>query len=279
MKKSTSIILALSLALSSACGGGSNNDQGTSFSLVGFNSFDEENVCQLDVFTSVLVLGLSDTGVSESLGDFGLASCLTIQNNMTTQFVRADRVYLDYFVPGASDQPPSTSIALGLILAPFASQVGAQGGGQGGGQGFVTGPGGSTIVGPPPFTSLPSSFTIGAAGGTEGGAAQIVSARFIAVPVEVREWLALNRLSLPEPPFQMTLVARVAGVTSGGDALVTNEATIPIIVRIDNPIAPTIGQGGDSEVTATFQDGTSNFSVDESSTAGGDEGTTDFDFN
>ncbi|NMC63360.1 MAG: hypothetical protein GYA55_09365, partial [SAR324 cluster bacterium] len=79
-------------------------------------------------------------------------------------------------------------------------------------------------------------------------AANMISAGFIAVPVEVTTWLALNRASLPEPPFTMAVTHYVTGVTSSGDRLETNKLTLFVVVTPDVIITP---ETTNPEVTAT----------------------------
>jgi hypothetical protein len=272
MNRWKNIFLSTALATLSACGGGGgNNDQGTTFSLIGFNSVDPQNVCQPESFISQMIIGLSDAGQSE-VGDIGaFAPCITLQNNMSTQYVRVDRLYLEYFVPGAAEQPPTTSTALGVILGPQPSV--SNDGGTG------SGPGGSPIVGPPPFTSLPPSFTNGGGGAGAGGVAQTQTVGANVVPVEIREWLALNRLSLPETPFQMTLIARAGGVTNSGDSIVTNDNVFQVIVTEDNLITPTTGNGGTGAGDESFEEGTDFFEdgATENSNEGDESVDLDFD--
>jgi hypothetical protein len=61
------------------------------------------------------------------------------------------------------------------------------------------------------------------------------------VPPEIGEWLALNRDSLPEPPFQMTLVTTAYGVTTAGDRIETNSLPYLIVVYEDRVITPSTG--------------------------------------
>jgi hypothetical protein len=77
---------------------------------------------------------------------------------------------------------------------------------------------------------------------------QQVTGGFLAVPPEIGEWLAFHRESLPEPPFQMTLVTTAMGVTTAGDEVVTNSLPYLIVVQEDRVIEPS--SGTPSEPTA-----------------------------
>jgi hypothetical protein len=212
------------LAFLVGCGGGSNNDQGVGFSLIGFNAV-EDGECQEDTFISAAGAPLSDAGGQEG-PDIGLFTCATVQNNTTTQFVRTDRMLLEYYIDGASEQPPSTSTGVSTFLGPASGGEGTN----------------------PPDSTLPGSLE-----GVENRA----MLSFPYVPVSIREWLSLNRNSLPEPPFEMTVVATVTGVTSAGDRIETNPASLLVVVSPDVPIQPTTNEpeGLEGEESEEFEEG------------------------
>ncbi len=244
-------LLGLATLLASCGGGGANNDQGVSFSLIQFNGTNEDGVCDPNIGLSQEFLFLSDGNAAESPPEFGSFSCVTVQNNMTTQAVRVDRMFVEYYVPGADMQPPSTTYAWGKVLG--ATQIngvgviggnnqqggGQQGGGQQGGGGGGNnqqgggqqgGQQGGAIFSPiglpgsslPPVFAAPTSYTSG----------------FMLATPEVREWFSLNRNKLPEPPFVMTGIFTASGVTSSGDRIETNSLELPISVLEDRLISP-----------------------------------------
>ena len=194
-----------------SCGGGSNNDQGVAFTLLGYNSVDDQGVCELDLFTTSINIPLSNGASGELVGGGDVGACLTVQNNMSSQGVRADRFIMEYSIVGSSLQPPTTSRAIGRIAAPAPAVVSGAGG----------------AAAPRPIGDLPPGF---------GNNKNLVQTGFSPLPVEIREWLNLNRNSLPELPFNMTLNGRVAGVTTGGDSIESNPVSFSITLLEDNVI-------------------------------------------
>ena len=191
--------------------GSSNNDQGVSFTAIGYNTFDENRVCQPDTFTTGMSIPISMGTTGETLVNSGQAvySCINLQNNMTTMFIRTDRVFHEFFIEGASAQPPSSSAPLSIVLGPGkgSDAAGLQGS---------------------PSSSLPPGMTN----------ANSMSAPFIAIPAEIMEWISLNREALPEPPFTMGVTHYVSGVTSSGDRLNSNPLTMFVVVTPDVIIPP-----------------------------------------
>lgn len=207
------------------CGSASNNDQGVSFSALGFFSEAPESEDDLPPGQIGATTTLSNS--TETGAEFGGAifTFLGLQNNLSSQFIRVERIFMSYHVSGASQQPPSTSIAHSYILAPPQ----------------VTGGEGEDTSGDSPFDStLPPSFngenTVGSMG----------FGQFPIVPLEVIEWLNFNRNSLPELPFNMTIDVYARGVTSAGDSLETNTVSFVVNFTPDQIINPT---GGDETET------------------------------
>lgn len=224
MKKTTGLLPRLALggvvALLGSCGTAA-NDQGVSFTITSFNAVDDEGKCQMDVGVSGVSFPLSsDTETALSSGNV-YAPCVQMQNNMSTQFIRTERAYLSFYVEGASEQPPSTVTVLGTVIGP-----------------------GSDIE-PEGTTQTNSAST--RKGTIPTGALSIanrVVAPIIVVPSETRSWMALNRASLPEPPFNMVITASVTGVTSAGDRMESNPLSINGEVTSDLVIVPTDGGDG-----------------------------------
>lgn len=228
---STRRVLTASLlgAFLVGCGGGSNNDQGSNFTLTNFNALDEENVCELDLFISETAISLSSQ-TNPEVRSPGSGVCYTVQNNLQSRYVRVDRVFIDYYVDGAREQPPSTSLATSGVLGPVATTTT----GTGASPGTVSTDPSHYTPGNPPQTSLPPGFQ----------AANKLVKGLTLVPASIHQWLALNRAQLPEPPFQMDAIVRVAGETSAGDRIETNPANITVHVLPDNPISsPTTTSG------------------------------------
>lgn len=141
-----------------------------------------------------------------------------VQNNMYGQFFRADRILLEYYIPGASVQPPSTNVALNLLAGP------AESGTQGGAAAAVTGG-----IRRPNITSLPPTFN------------QICNRAFAHVPIipaPIREWLNFNAGQLPETPFDLEIVVTLTGLASGGNRYDTNQGLFTINVVPEIPVVP-----------------------------------------
>jgi hypothetical protein len=146
---------------------------------------------------------------------------LGLQNNLYGQVFRADRVLLEYYIPGASVQPPSTNVALNMLAGP--AEAGTQGGAAGG---AATNTGG---IRRPFVTSLPPTFN------------QICNRSFAQVPIipsPIREWLNFNSNQLPEAPFDLEIVITITGLSSGGNRYDTNQGLFTISVVPEIPVIP-----------------------------------------
>lgn len=197
-------LVGVSLALLAVgCGSASNNDQGVSFTNLGFFSADDEGVCEDGGITGIGVTLGSSTGDGNITG---ISVCMGIQNNLSGQFIRSDRAIVSYSVPGSSIQPPSAVVPFTIVLGPGS-----------------TGPD-STL---PDGVNNPSKVIVGVD----------------VLPSEIRSFLSLNRESFPEAPYTLIANVTVSGITSAGDRLETNEASLAIEVVVDNPINPTAGDG------------------------------------
>jgi hypothetical protein len=158
-----------------------------------------------------------------------------VQNNMIGQYYRGDRLLLDYYIPGASVQPPSTNVALSV----FAGPAGGNGANGGAGATGASGGSGSNESGGlrrPQNTSLPPTFS------SLCNQSYAVAA---VIPASIREWLNFNRDLLPEPPFSMEVYALVSGVSSGGNRYDTNTA----VLHVD--VLPEVFVPDDNAVTTT----------------------------
>jgi hypothetical protein len=197
------LVLAGIVLAIGGCGSASNNDQGMSFTLIGFSKSGGSG----DDSGQILPLGTDQ----ESSGTPSVQGALTfygVQNNLSNQGVRVDRAFLDFYVDGATMQPPQTTVPMGFVLGPVAS----------------TTAGGSL---PPSWSTI----------------ANVKWYQQFVVPPDVMAWLNLNRNSLPELPFQMTVHVRVTGVTTAGDRLETNTLDYPVDFVPDQIIPPTGGTG------------------------------------
>lgn len=217
MQNKILITLLAASTLVAGCGGGSNNDQGVSFSLIGFNSVDDQNACEADQFVSENRTNISFGDTTENLASANftpLAQCMTVRNNMSSQGIRVDRAILNYNVAGSSLQPPRTTVATSKLLGVSES-------------GYET----------PPDSSLPPGFA--------GIAPESLIAPII-IPPSIFEYLNLNRNSFPDLPYILETCVTLSGVTTSGQRINTNEACIPVTVAEDNVIPPTEGDGADA---------------------------------
>jgi len=174
-----------------------------------------------------LVLGNSNTRTNGVVG---------VQNNLSGQFFRADRIFLDYFIPGAALQPPSTNLLVTVFAGP--AGAGSQGGGQGGGQ--AGGQAGGVVATPTPISSLPPTFNKNC---------NTAFALTSIVPAVITEWLNVNSASLPAAPYILEVTARITGISSSGKVYETNPAFLPIDVLPQGS-----AQASASEADAPFVD-------------------------
>ena len=204
--------------LASGCGSGSSNNQGVSFTLTGFfESSDDDAAGQVGVIEP-----LSFSSTEDATSDAGaIFTFVGLQNNLSQQFIRTDGVFMDYFIPGASKQPPSSATGLSTVIGPAVS---------------------STAGGDPFQSTLPPSFA------GEGAPGNISKAQVMIVPPDVLTWMNLNRAALPELPFLLVITVQVTGVTSSGDRLDSNEGEFLVEFTPDNRIPPqnNAPQGGDN---------------------------------
>ena len=207
--------LAVGLAVV-GCGSSTNNDQGASFTLLGyFAELPASGGSELPVQLTGLSILLSDTETDETppsgnnLGAGTVLAVVGVQSNLTQQALRTDQVFFEYNIPGASAQPPTTNYALSMTLGPADSRVPAT-----------------------PSSTLPGGFI----GVSNRGFAQVP-----VIPAEIRQWMSLNRNSLPERPFVMTVRTVVTGVGTAGDRWDTNAADLFVQVNDDTIITPTVG--------------------------------------
>ena len=211
-----------------ACGGNgaANNDQGVAVTLIGvygsvtFSGKCSDTITATSAVTSI-VLGDSDKSTGATIG---------VQNNLSGQFFRANRIFLDYFIPGAALQPPSTNLLVTVFAGP--AEAGSQGGGQGGGQA-----GGVVAT---PVSSLPPTFNRNC---------NTAFALTSIVPAVITEWLNVNSASLPAAPYILEVTARITGISSSGKVYETNPAFLPIDVLPQGS-----AQASASEADAQFVD-------------------------
>ncbi len=217
--KITRFVFTVMLALGVSSCGGTNNDQGVTFTLLGFfGELPDTGEC------GEIPAGLVGTGISlgdaltESGGRSDLVAVIGLQNNLNGQILSVDSLTYEFFVPGASIQPPETISALPMFLGPAVVEGATGGGEEGGGAQFDS--------------SLPDSFG-------NDGICNVGFSEFLLLPSSVRTFLSFNRGSLPEPPFDMLVTVRASGQTSAGDRLTSNPETIFVTILPETVIEPT----------------------------------------
>ncbi len=203
MKKIKLLVLICLASLFVGCGSASNNDQGVSFTLLGFFADNKGETGLVGI-----PMSLSEMTGSEpsSPGKDNLLISLGLLNGLTGQYIRLQRLYISYDIPGASVAAPSTTFPLAVVIAP------------------------SGVSGSGVKTSLPTAIS----GAT--GAGNPTYLEFSLVPAAIKQWLNFNRMYLPEAPFVIEATVVASGVTSAGDQLDSNPGTIMIYVSPDGQV-------------------------------------------
>lgn len=228
-----SAVCGVAVALA-GCGGGTNNDQGVSFSHLGyFADLETGGSCE-DLPTGlgglVVSLGLVRNGgafINPDLGqgsdalisDSSIAAVVGYRNNLNGQGVRVRRLLLTYFIPGATEQPPTTTIPLSAFLGP-ADDVGDNG----------------------EFDStLPPSFA---------GSNQCGFSRTQIVPPAVFRWLIFNQDKLPETPFSMEVYSTIVADSTSGNTYESNTEAFFISFTPETAIPATDAAGNTGASTS-----------------------------
>ncbi len=170
------------------------------------------------------IVTVSDTVLSGIDISGSYVSVVGVQNNLYGQAFRAERLVVDYYIPGATTQPPSTSGAIFMIAGPAESASQINNGANNGARNVDPG------LRRPLFTSLPPSFS---------NLCNRTLAQVTIVPQEIIEWLSFNRNELPTAPYAMEVTIRINGVSSAGDRFDTNDATYRFEVVPQSYISPT----------------------------------------
>lgn len=212
-----------------SCGGvgtDGNNNQGVVFTLLGFYSGAASDCGQLpdDVsgITGVSVpLSSSQSDGTPFAGSVTVA--VGLQNNLSGQAMSVDRLNLDYFIPGAVSQPPSTIRPLPVLLGP--AVVGSD---------TTTGDGTNGTNG---ANEADNSVNTSLPPGAFAGIGSCSIAEFGLIPPQIRSWISLNRTSLPEAPFDLFVTVTAEGESTSGQRYTTNEETIVVFITPDVSIA------------------------------------------
>lgn len=204
--------LAALMIFVNGCGDATRNDQGVTFSFLGWFSSASAGSAITGVATN-----LSSVGQESAASNGGVVTAFAgVQNNLLGQFIRVERVFHSYYIPGARIQPPSTSVS----FSGLAGSAGAN-----------------------DNSTLPA---------TSGGSAQLFGQVAI-LPASIREFITLNRNLMPEAPFVMIVTSYATGVTSSGKTMETNEVEIDVTFTPDLIVTPSGGgsAGGDGSSTGS----------------------------
>ena len=186
-----SVLLTLVVAGIVSCGGGTNNDQGTSFSADGFKTEAGSAVTE-----ALTVAVNTDVPGTDGLAYQSGRICMTISNHLCAQSIRINRIDCDYSIQGADAgfRVPSSALNSSYILSAT------------GGCSFdSTG------------SSSSSSATSTASGTTT------IDRCFDILPADQLSYLMVNQSQLPAFPYVIDTICRAVGVTQSGDVLVTND--------------------------------------------------------
>ena len=194
------------------CGDSSNNDQGVAFTFLGWFA---DTTGLIGITTAAIPLSGNVESSDPETGfpgfTTGPAYFAGLQNNMTGQFIRVDRMHHEYYVPGASTNPPDTSVGVPVTLGP------------------APGAGPENVD-----SSLPGSLdTVG----------NVSYAGAFLLPANVREFMVINKNQFPEPPFILVVTSYASGVTSSGQRFDSNRIEFEFLVEPDVLITPTPGTG------------------------------------
>jgi len=211
-----------------SCGSGTNNDQGTSFTALGF--FDVGDGTEGDSGTVVLV----NNDFSGQQGVFPLfvpidknpdedgiqGGFIGLQNNLTSQFIRTVRMDCCYTLPGSD---PSLSIPCDAYN----------------------------------FTAVLSAAPSAEEALAGGEATNVAFVQVQQVSPDLLSFLAVNQNLLPELPYRMTAECEVVGVSQAGDAFTTNSVNYQIqFAELPEPALPGSAPGTGGDIN-TFGDSSS----------------------
>jgi len=234
-----------------ACGGNgaSNNDQGVSVSFLGVYQTYPSSATPSSTPTSggnnsqqsgcTNLPNLASSPSTSPIGPTnGIHAVAGIQNNLYGQFFRTNQLTLDFFIAGATVQPPSYSAGISILAGPAESAFSNNGSGTGAGDGSDTNNGNGGLR-QPQNTSLPPSWN---------AICNTAFGRIPILPAETAAWLVNNISLIPDPPFTIDVNARFVGTSSAGDVIETNPVYVPVEIVPYVPTAAAAEEGAPSEV-------------------------------
>lgn len=191
--------------------GSASNDQGTSFVFSGFVFINRTSgQVECDRFTHGTDVSIDRTEGGTLTIDQYLGA--KFQNNMSSQFIRIERMVMDYYIPGASQQPPSTTWPMGNVIPPAATPSAGEN-----------------------RSSLPENDNFEAPD----------CAYFAVMPPSILSWIDQNRDLLPEMPFTVEARVKALGVTSSGQVIYSNELSAYVNIATEATIPGTTPPDGE----------------------------------
>lgn len=226
-KSLTSVLASAALLFSLGCGSTTNNDQGTSFLAFGWSDLSDTpptpNVSGVSVALATDAPQLttaSGLALEGSMFTVGIA----LQNRLTTQFIRLDRIDCAYNIEGSDISIPNESVNVSAVLGPTAEDGTTTSSAN---NGLVTEFGNSVYTGFPVLTT------------------------------DIISYLNVNKNSLPQLPFRMIARCHAIGVTQAGDVLTTNDLYFPVYF-FDTAECCTGATGETPGTSGGFQGGAAN---------------------
>ena len=218
---SKSLALVSAMMCGVACGGSTNNDQGTSFLALGF--FIDDETSQTGAFTPLatdfaqLPSAAAAGTVPVQSDGAALFTFIGLENRLSSQYIRLERVDCRYDVPGADPtfQVPDESFNITAIIGPGSATDDTQ---------------------EPADAILEEAFY----------------AQFSILSPDIFSYLNVNRNSLPELPFRVIATCSAIGISEAGDVFRTNEVTLNIVVT--DPAECCTGAPSEEPVSGGFQD-------------------------
>ena len=227
------LLTSMSVALLFGCGGSGNNEQGVSFTLLGFyqppagstSSSVGSLVGDAGRIVSVSIFK-GNTGISVASQQ---TTYLGLSNNLTGQTIRTTKINYSYEIPGSSLSIPDAVQFVSFILTPVSNGTGV----------------GSTGA----TTDLPDPAI------NQGKAGPTNFPQVVIFPPNVASWFNSNVASLPTGPFEIILTVTVEGITSSGSGLTTNPEyyTLDVFPRAGSGSSGSLGggSGGSASTTTT----------------------------
>ncbi len=204
-----------------ACGGGaSNNDQGTSFTAIGYYH-DGEGESGMSGLVFQINPDVVDSTSEDAIYPPMALGYLGLQNNLTSQFIRVERFDCSYDIPGADPSLviPTDTWNISTVIAAAGEET--------------------------------------EEGETTEGTSQSFS-QFPVVSAGILEFINVNRNSMPDAPFNLIVTCVAVGISQAGDVYESNPASIQAVLHEGyepfNGSVPT-GPGVGGNIGSTSEEG------------------------